>query len=278
LYSTPTLCRQAVQLHNFDILIAMAGQSPNKKAKTGDEAYYKVIDGNKYDRGLLEAVEKHAESGGQISRIEAMKLWADAEDGRGVTDIEKATLEYAMKTFKFTDKAISYLRAFLDAGKHTGLYKVVDGKKYDRSLFEMATKFVADGVMSFKEAKALFEDAQDGKGITGTEKDTLEYILKEMKFTDKARQFLEEAIKLPDPKSYYKQIDGHKYDAGLILAIEDAAKDGLVSDAEAKRLWKDALDGKGVTDIEKATLKYAMATYKFTDAARTFLQGEVDKL
>jgi len=251
--------------------------SPNKKAKTGDESYYKVIEGTKYDRGLLEAVEKHAESGGQISRLEAMKLWVDAEDGRGVTDIEKATLEYALKTFKFTDKATSYLRAFMDAGKHTGLYKVVAGKKYDRSLFEMATKFVADGQISFKEANALFEDAQDGQGITGTEKDTLEYILKEMKFTEKARQFLEEAIKLPDPKSYYRHIDGKKYDAKLLFAIEDAGRDGLISDAEAKRLWNDALDGKGATDIEKATLKYAMDKYKLTDPARAFLQGELDK-
>jgi len=252
--------------------------------KTGDEAYYKVIDGKKCDRKFLEAVEKHAESGGQVSRLEAMKFWVDAEDGKGVTDIEKATVEYAMNTFKFTAKAYSYLRAVLAAGKHTGLYKVVNGKKYDRSLFEMATEFVADGEMLFKEANELFENAQDGQSITVTEKDTLEYILKEMKFTDKGRQFLEEAIKLPDPESYYKQIDGQKYDAKLIFAIEDAGRDGLISNVEAERLWNAALDGKfsrnmatyKVTDIEKATLKYAMATYKFTDDAHTFLQDVVD--
>lgn len=82
------------------------GESPAKKVKTGDGSYYKIIDGNKYDRELFDTVEKFA-ADGQVGYPEAKQLWKDAEDGRGVTDIEKATLElYNQKLqdfFKITD-------------------------------------------------------------------------------------------------------------------------------------------------------------------------------
>merc|ERR1712113_720171 len=138
---------------------------------------------------------------------------------------------------------------------------------------EEAQKMEADGQISWKEAKQLFADAKDGAGLTGTEKDTLEHALKTLKFTDKARKYLEEQLKGPSPKSYYKFIDGVKYDHALLLECEDAVKDGLISEAEAKRLYEAACDGKGITDIETATLKYALNNLKFTDAAKTFLEN-----
>merc|ERR1712187_125244 len=237
----------------------------------GGESYYKVIDGEKYDRALLESVEAFA-SDGQVGYPEAKQLWKEAEDGKGVTDIERATLEYAMKTYKFTEKATDFMNVYLSAGAHKSYYKVIDGVKYDRVLLEDAQKAAADGQISWTEAKQLFLDAQDGKGLTGTEKDTLEYVLKTLKFTEKARKYLEEQLKGPSPKSYYKIIGGVKYDNSLLLECEDAAKDGVVSEAEAQRLYEQACDGKGVTDIEEVTVKYALKNYKFTDGAKTFLE------
>jgi len=245
-----------------------------KKAKTEGESYYKVIDGVKYDRGLLDMVEKFA-ADGQIGYPEAKKLWVEAEDGHKVTDIERATLKYATDNYKFTDKAANFLKVYMEAGTHSSYYKIIDGKKYDRGLFESAEKFAADGQISKAEAKALLEDAADGKGITGTEKDTLEYALEKLKFTAKAKAYMEGQLKTAEPKSYYKIIDGMKYDASLLLEVENLAKDGLISEAEAHRLWSDAEDGKGATDIEKATLKHALATTKFTDPAKAFLEGKL---
>lgn len=245
-----------------------------KRAKSGDESYYKVIDGEKYDRELLESIEKAA-ADGQVGYPEAKKLWHEAEDGNGVTDTEKATLRYAMKTYKFSEKATHFLETYLNVGTHKSYYKTIDGVKYDRELLEHAQVFAADGQVSWKEAKQLFEDASDGKGITGTEKNTLEYVLKTLKFTDKARTYLEGQLKLDAPASYYKVIDGVKYDHALLLEIEDAAKDGQISEAEAQRLWDAAADGKGVTDIEKATLQYALKNVKFTDAAKALLEGKL---
>lgn len=245
-----------------------------KRAKVGDESYYKVIEGVKYDRALLESVERFA-ADGQVGYPEAKTLWQEAEDGKGVTDTEKATLKYAMETYKFTEKAAKYINTYLSVGTHKSYYQVVDGVKYDRELLEQAQLFAADGQVSWAEAKQLFLDASDGKGLTGTEKDTLEHAMKTLKFTDKARSYLEGQLKIDAPISYYKTIDGVKYDHALLLEAEDSAKDGQISEAEAQRLWDAAADGKGVTDIEKETLRYALKTLKFTDAAKVLLEGKL---
>merc|ERR1712050_207577 len=130
--------------------------------------------------------------------------WQEAEDGKGVTDTERATLTYAMKTYKFTEKAANFINTYLTTGVHTSYYKVIDGTKYDRVLLEDAMRDAADGQVSYKEAKELFAEAQDGKGLTGTEKDTFDYIMKTMKLTDKARKYLEKQLAGPSPKSYIK--------------------------------------------------------------------------
>jgi len=249
----------------------MSDPSP-KKAKTGEESYYKIIDGVKYDRSLLESVEAATVSGGQVGWFEAKGLWKEAEDGVKVTDIERATLEYAMQTYKFSEKAKNYLTVFLEAGTHKSYYKEIDGVKYDRALLEHAEMLAADGQLSWGDAKKLFEDGSDGQGLTGTEKDTFTYMLKTLKFTDKARQYTEAQLKLDKPTSYYKVIDGEKYDQALILEFEDAMIDGLVSEAEAKRIWVAAQDGKGVTDIEKATIGHMLKIGKFTDPAKKLLE------
>ena len=82
------------------------------------------------------------------------------------------------------------------AGQHrsTSYYKVVGGKKYDRKLLESAEEAAADGRVSFLEADQLFEDAFDGKRVTETEKATLDYALRTVKFTDEARK-LEDTLK-----------------------------------------------------------------------------------
>mmetsp|Transcript_53034 Transcript_53034/g.147651 ORF Transcript_53034/g.147651 Transcript_53034/m.147651 type:complete len:257 (-) Transcript_53034:525-1295(-) len=244
-----------------------------KKAKTGDESYYKVIDGVKYDRALLEAVESFAKDG-QVGYPEAKQLWRDAEDGKDVTDIEKATLEYAMTAFKFSEKALAFMKTYVSVGKHTSYYQVIDGVKYERELLESAQKAAADGQVSWREAKELLEQASDGKGMTGTERNTLEYVLEKLKFTDKARAYLEKELKLPQPASYYKIIDGQKYDAALLLEVDDAVKDGVLSEAEALRLWDAAADGKGVTDIEKRTLQHVINSGKCSEAAKKTLESK----
>merc|ERR1711976_533656 len=137
--------------------------------------------------------------------------------GKHVTGREKETLEYALKAFKFTDKAKTYFHSEINRLMHGHLhpegptkrtkspaktakieeahYKTIDGVKYDRALLEAAEKYAADGQVSFEEAHKLFQMAQThGKHVTGREKETLEYALKAFKFTDKAKTYFNSEI------------------------------------------------------------------------------------
>merc|ERR1719206_460656 len=129
-------------------------------------SYYKVIDGQKYDRELLEMAEAFAKDG-QVGYPEAKALWESAQDGKGVTEIEKKTLAYTMKEFKYSEKAANFMKTVLEAGKYTSYYQVIDGQKYDRELLEMAKDFAKDGQISDPDAQKLWDAAQDSsKGIT----------------------------------------------------------------------------------------------------------------
>lgn len=247
----------------------MADEPAQKKARV-EGSYYKEIDGVKYDRELLEQAEAFAKDG-QVSYAEANALWQSALDGQGVTDTEKQTLEYTLKTLKYTEKATKFMREQLDSGKKQSYYKQIDGVKYCRDLLEKAEEFAKDGRVSEAEAKSLWEDAQDGKGVTETEARTLEYTMKTLNYTDKAAKFMRRSLDGDKKASYYKQIDGVKYDRELLEQAEAFQRDGQISHAEAKQLWEDALDGKGVTATEKRTLEYTMKHYKYTAKASDFM-------
>mmetsp|Transcript_3190 Transcript_3190/g.5702 ORF Transcript_3190/g.5702 Transcript_3190/m.5702 type:complete len:596 (+) Transcript_3190:48-1835(+) len=153
-------------------------------------------------------------------------------------------------------------------------YKTVNGVKYDRELLEMAEKAAADGQVSFDEAKKLWTSALDGSGVTKVEKRTLEYALKELKFTDKAAEYLKGELK-GMAQSYYKTVDGVKYDRELLQQAEAAVKDGQISVAESRALWESAMDGQGVTQIERLTLEHVLKTMKCTKPAKEFLENEL---
>ncbi|WP_417548620.1 hypothetical protein [Marinobacter segnicrescens] len=68
---------------------------------------YETIDGQQYEKELLELARKHTtgKGEGQLSKDEVAELFKSAEDGRGVTDTERATLAYIRKSFEFTEAA-----------------------------------------------------------------------------------------------------------------------------------------------------------------------------
>jgi len=238
------------------------------------KSYYKQIDGVKYDRELLEMAEEFAKDG-QISYPEAKELWEDAQDGKGVTDTEKETLLYTLKTFKFTDKAAAFLRPLLEEGESKSYYKQIKGQRYDRELLEKAEEFAKDGNISYAEARALWEEAQDGKGVTTIENNTLIYTVKTYHYTEKALTFMLKMTGGEEGKSYYKHISGVKYDRALLEKVEELAKDGEVSLSAAKQLLEEAKDGKGITDVEKQTLLYSMTAFTYADDASAFLREKL---
>jgi len=80
--------------------------------------------------------------------------------------------------------------------------------------------------------------------------------------------------------SYYKTIEGKKYDGEVIDLAEKltaGAGDGRISMEDAKQLFNAIADGDSYTDIEKDTMAYVRKNYSWTDAADEWFRTEVRK-
>ncbi len=74
-------------------------------------AYYRTIDGVKYDGELLKAAEDAVAKDGSINMAEAEKLLEEVKDGNNYTDIEKGTMAYIRENFKWDEDADEWFRA-----------------------------------------------------------------------------------------------------------------------------------------------------------------------
>ena len=71
-------------------------------------------------------------------------------------------------------------------------------------------------------------------------------------------------------KSYYKTIQGVRYDRSLLEAAEERISgqgDGRISEMDAEEIVELSKDGKGITETELRTLKYIGENYHFTPKA-----------
>lgn len=80
--------------------------------------------------------------------------------------------------------------------------------------------------------------------------------------------------------SYYKTIDGKKYDAEVLELADKltaGAGDGRLSVDDARQLLEAVMDGGTYTDIEKESIAYVRDNYKWTDAADEWFRTEIRK-
>ena len=76
-------------------------------------------------------------------------------------------------------------------------YQSIDGIKYEKELLDLAKKHTTgrgEGKISKDEVTDLLNSAQDGQGVTETEKRTLKYIRENFVFTDAAARDFDEAF------------------------------------------------------------------------------------
>jgi len=76
-------------------------------------------------------------------------------------------------------------------------YKIIEGKKMDGRLIEIAQNAVqgtGDGRISLKDAEQIFESVRDGNVYTDIEKSTIAYIRKHFKWTDGADDWFRNQI------------------------------------------------------------------------------------
>ena len=75
-------------------------------------SYYQLIEGRTYDRQLLELADQLVSSkgDGRISEKDATQIAEAMSDRTTVTAIENDTFQYILNRYKFTDKAILWLK------------------------------------------------------------------------------------------------------------------------------------------------------------------------
>jgi len=101
-------------------------------------AYYRIINGQRYEAALLEAAQAFTENSGdgRISVKDAKKLLSLAADGRGITLIEQKTLGYIQENFTWTSAAKDWFVENLHAPPYPSylLEEIIEDIKEDFDL------------------------------------------------------------------------------------------------------------------------------------------------
>ena len=79
-------------------------------------SYYKVIEGESYDRSLLLLADNlvKGQGDGRISEADMVKLLKSAMDSNRITECEKKTLLFITKQYNTTDNAKEYLKSYFN--------------------------------------------------------------------------------------------------------------------------------------------------------------------
>jgi hypothetical protein len=203
----------------------------------------------------------------------------------------------SLKTFEEGPKAACTELKDLDAEMFkpkSAYYEMVEGMKCDRAVIDAcrdATVGQGDGRVSVEDAHKVFAAVADGNKVTKVEMWTLRYCMTEFKWTEAAHDWIVEALnkvqnkpkakKRTSGKSYYEVIDGCKCDRSIIDTCRECVEgqgDGRVSADDAQKVWEKAKDGKGVTSIEKWTLRYTLCAFNWTRAGHDFMLEQLKGL
>ena len=74
-------------------------------------SYYKKINGQNYDKAMLDIADKSIEGkgDGRVSLSDAKAIFKKAKDGGRITDTELRTLNHILENYKFTEPALKYI-------------------------------------------------------------------------------------------------------------------------------------------------------------------------
>lgn len=168
------------------------------------KSQYKTINGVKYEKDLLDEARKASSGGHMLTTADVERLWKMAMDGNKVTETERKTLKYIMNNLGIDESAKANLKAKLNGCSSKGYYKTMDGISYDRKLLEegQAMADARGGVLTFEDALHLWGKANDGRGITNTERRTLQFLAGQYRLEKEAKQFWEKSLGLAVKPSF----------------------------------------------------------------------------
>jgi len=177
----------------------------------------------------------------------------------------------------------------------TSYYETIDGMKLDRGIIDACRTCVQDGQISLEDAKRVLEAVADGGKETKVERWTMRYCLQEFKWVEGAHDWIVEELKKvkqgvagsPAKKArtstsdVFETCDGCKCKKSIIEACREAsAVEGheRLSVDDAKKIWEKAIDGTtAITDVEKWSIRYCLAEFKWSRAAYEQILGDLHK-
>tara|TARA_B100001175_G_C19495538_1_gene635050 strand:+ start:1891 stop:2328 length:438 start_codon:yes stop_codon:yes gene_type:complete len=128
--------------------------------------------------------------------------------------------------------------------------------------------------IDLKLSNKIIEKISDVQNISNSERESIIHIMDTYMCSYDAIENFRKYIRV----SYYKQIDGKKYDRSLLLLAENLIKgkgDGRISEDDMKKLLKSSYDNNKITDCEKDTLHYICENFKCTDKAKKYLDMNI---
>jgi len=154
-------------------------------------SYYKIIDGVRYDRKMLEVAEiaLAAHPGNFIEVFDAVPIWEAAIDGKSITETEARTLEYLQKLYPWTESALAWLerqQAGINSSEFDAGIERIIREKYgiasmqwiiDEAEVEQQEQQFG-GKVSFRKAldKLLESFLEDRDSVTGTVRQSVQEV------------------------------------------------------------------------------------------------------
>jgi len=149
-------------------------KNPELNMSKSASNYYRIIKGEKYDKGMMEAAENAIKTNGQITKDDCKKLFEEIIDGNRYTEIEKTTMKHIRDNFKFAAGADEWLRS--EISKWASSHKKRDPREPKKKTSKKAKKTrkkdeededdeeedepAANGA---KKASAKMDEAEDGE-------------------------------------------------------------------------------------------------------------------
>jgi len=161
-------------------------------------------------------------------------------------------------------------------------YKTIDGKKCEADLLALGEKLTRDAALSIEGARSIWEEALDGNKVTQPERCAIEHIMKRSPhgLASEAKNFFQYWLK-EETVSQLRgaacvTVDGVRCDEAMIKVANHfhGRKRGPLGIRAAEGIWFSALDGRGVTNREKATIDFILRKYRFDDPGRSFLESK----
>ena len=203
-----------------------------KEKVTGvDEEVYEIIDGKKYDKELLRLANELGQKSEEIDLEGSKKLFTKINDYNDYTQVEKLTVAYIRKNYKFTVEANQWLRTEIRTKART---RIRDKQTKDptSSKFQKKTVFTnLKDAYNWDKINSLSEEPKSPAQWAG--------IILSVVFVLGIMSGIAYGIKWNNQESQWDN-DGLSSVQGTVIDINGEGLEGVLIEAEDKKTYTNA--------------------------------------